>query len=715
MVNYVNLGQSSFTSDDVVRRFWDLETLGIKDKQHKSMNAGDTALLREFHTTYSLENQRRVVSLPRKANITLPSNHHNAERLFQRLEGNVNLRRMYHDHMLDYIKKEQVEIAPSEEGTVDESYLPHHAVKKEKRGETKWRIVFDGSSHENHTPSLSDALETGPNLLPEILTTLLQFRLYPVGIIGDIGQAFLQLSLNRRERDLTRFFWYRVIKDEDGNYDTTREIITYSFTRLLFGLTGSPFLLSATIRELADMYKAEFPTAAALVDSSTFMDDFAAGAENDNCVTNLYYERIYLMNQIRLPMAKWATNSKHLKEVWRTEGVNFKEETQPLGIDWDTKSDTFSMEPRDVAGEYVEGPTTKRQVLQATARFYDPLGLLSPVSVVGKLLFQDTWCRGLAWDELLPPDPGALWNTWISTLPHLAHLHIPQWVGTVDRSHSRVHMFCDTSERAYGAALYIRSCMADHNVIHIACSKNRLAPVKKVTHPQLELLAALVGARLLHYFREATCIDITEATLWADLTVALGWIHQDLNRWKTFVCNLVNKIQSYTTPSQWRHCPGKDNPADLLSRGVTAEQLKTMDVWWRGPSWLTRPPQHCPHNTPPVDVSLPEGKGSANHTLSVEIPRKLPDSTRYSSYWKLLWVTAWILRFRQIALQRDGYSGNLTALELEAAGSYWIQAVQVECFTAEFQALRENMPLPDGSKIARFNPLLDKGFIRLGG
>jgi len=170
------------------------------------------------------------------------------------------------------------------------------------------------------------------------------------------------------------------------------------------------------------------------------------------------------------------------------------------------------MDHSDIIGEYVEGPTTKRQVLQATARLYDPMGL-SPVSVIGKLLFQDTWCRGLAWDELLPSDLGALWNTWVSTLPHLAQLRIPRWVGTADRSHPQFHVLCDASERAYGAALYIRSCVVNDNVVHLACSKNRLAPVKKVTLPRLELLAALVGARLLRYFCHATGLDITEATL----------------------------------------------------------------------------------------------------------------------------------------------------------------------------------------------------------
>ena len=81
------------------------------------------------------------------------------------------------------------------------------------------------------------------------------------------------------------------------------------------------------------MYKAEFPTATALADNSTFMDDFSSGAGNYDCVTNLYHELVHLMNQIRLPKTKWATNSKHLHEVWRTDGLVYKEVTQTLGIE----------------------------------------------------------------------------------------------------------------------------------------------------------------------------------------------------------------------------------------------------------------------------------------------------------------------------------------------------------------------------------------------
>jgi hypothetical protein len=111
--------------------------------------------------------------------------------------------------------------------------------------------------------------------------------------------------------------------------------------------------------------------------------------------------------------------------------------------------------------------------------------------------------------------------------------------------------------------------------------------LKKVTLPRLELIAALVGARLLNYFCKETGHDVTEATLWLDSTVALGWIHNDPKRWKTFVGNRVTEIQTYTTPTQWKHCPGEDNPADYLSRGVTAEKFKGLQKWWHGPSWLS--------------------------------------------------------------------------------------------------------------------------------
>ena len=152
--------------------------------------------------------------------------------------------------MLDYILQHKVEVAPFGPSASSKFYLPHHAVKKEKRKVVKWRIVFDASSHEPGSPSLNDSLEMGPNLLPEILSVLL-FRLYKCAILGDVRQDSLQIILEPTGRDLTRILWYRVLPNSQSWYHTTEEVIAYRFTRLSFGLTCSAFILSATIRMLA--------------------------------------------------------------------------------------------------------------------------------------------------------------------------------------------------------------------------------------------------------------------------------------------------------------------------------------------------------------------------------------------------------------------------------------------------------------------------------
>jgi hypothetical protein len=122
---------------------------------------------------------------------------------------------------------------------------------------------------------------------------------------------------------------------------------------------------------------------------------------------------------------------------------------------------------------------------------------------------------------------------------------------------------------------------------------------------KLELVAALVGGRLLNYFCKETGHDITKATLCSDSTVALGWIRNDPNNWKTFVANRVTEIQIYTTPSQWKLCPGEDNPADYLSRGVTAEQLKGLRKWWHASSCCcTIPSMATPENPNFISIAI---------------------------------------------------------------------------------------------------------------
>jgi hypothetical protein len=617
--------------------------------------------------------------------------------------------------MLDYIKQGQVETVEPEQEREGTFCLPHQVISKSKGGETKWRIVFDASSHEKDAPSLNDTLEMGPNLLPELFVILLRFRLGPRAIVGDIRQAFLQLQLEDKDRDLTRFFWFRTIRDGEGHYNTLDEVVCYRFTRLPFGLTCSPFLLSAAIRELATKYEDDFPLASTLVDRNTFMDDFAAGAEDDNDVITIYYQLAALMRQFSFQMGKWASNSEPLRDIRRSSCTETKDVTQVLGVNWDTRGDTLFIDPKGVLEKAQAGPFTKRRLLQAISRFYDPVGLMSPVLIAGKLIFQETWCRGVGWDEILPDDLGRSWRTWAAALPRLWDMHIPRWVGLIGKEPGNIHVFCDASEKAYGAALYMRSAHTNEYLVRLVCSKSRLAPLKRVTLHRLELIAAVVGARLLDYFCRETGQDAARATLWSDSTVALGWICSDPKRWKPFVANRVIEIQSCTVPAQWKHCPGEDNPADHLSRGVPAGNLQELQNWWQGPSWLSQDPCPGPIQKTRSPTTLPEERLHSLLIRPTDTRPRLLDASNFSSYWRLLRVTAWVLCFvRQMRGKREPLK-ELNASELKEACEYWIREVQREHFGPELQALQEGVSPSPGSPVARFDPFLEDGLIRIGG
>jgi hypothetical protein len=162
------------------------------------------------------------------------------------------------------------------------------------------------------------------------------------------------------------------------------------------------------------------------------------------------------------------------------------------------------------------------------------------------------------------------------------------------------------------------------------------------------------------------------------------------------------------------NCPSEENPADYLSRGVTAEQLKRLLKWWHVPSWLSLDPDHWARQVARTHHPLPDERTRSFLVGSTETPGRLIDSSRFSSYWTPLRVTAWVLRFvRHVRLRRRYL--ELQASELAVARKYWIREVQKDCFGSELQALQRGSPLPRESLVARFNPFLDEGFLRIGG
>ncbi|GFY16176.1 uncharacterized protein TNCV_2348211 [Trichonephila clavipes] len=120
---------------------------------------------------------------------------------------------------------------------------------------------------------------------------------------------------------------------------------------------------------------------------------------------------------------------------------------------------------------------------------------------------------------------------------------------TLDDCNIAIHIFCDASKLAYGAAAYVKVRKQNEVLVNLITSKTRVAPLKAVTLPRLELLGALVAARLssrvqkiVHKKKECKVFH------WTDSQIVLFWIKGSSKGWKQFVANRVPEISKLTDP-----------------------------------------------------------------------------------------------------------------------------------------------------------------------
>nr|CAI5834666.1 unnamed protein product [Callosobruchus analis] len=375
-----------------------------------------------------------------------------------------------------------------------------------------------------------------------------------------------------------------------------------------------------------------------------------------------------------IPHHFWISNDPDIIEHIKTDNpevvvnIGKNDETHSLGLLWSSSQDclTFEVEPK-----FSSKSITKRTVLSTIARIFDLFGILGPVVVKAKIILQDIWKIGLGWDKSLPLKMHTEWQLFYITLGHVNNIHIKRNVLCTDPTHIEFHGFSDASQKAYGACIYFRSIGATGKIqVNLLCAKSRVAPLKSVTIPRLELCAALLLAQLFNKVTTSCRLNPDGIYLWSDSMVALNWIKSSPHQWKVFVANRVFEIQSLTKTEHWHYIATQDNPADSLFRGVKAQDIEN-HLWWHGPHFLSLPQHDWPKNKSDVETMNAcnlESKKSMVITLCHLSIHEISIFEKFSSLTRMQRVVSFIFRFyNNTKMTCESTKGPLTVNELNHA------------------------------------------------
>jgi len=261
--------------------------------------------------------------------------------------------------------------------------------------------------------------------------------------------------------------------------------------------------------------------------------------------------------------------------------IDTESTAKTLGLRWKATSDEFFVIPPDLATEIY---STKRQVLSQIAKLFDPAGWLAPFVVCAKIFMQEIWLQDLSWDDKLPIELCQRWNSFLQSYSVLDQFRIPKWVSFRPEFRVEHHGFSDASQKAYGAAIYVRVEVGHKTMVHLLTAKTRVPPVKTVSLLRLELCGALLLSEMADAILPNMPMLTSKLHCWTDSTIVLAWLAKPACHWTTFVANRVTKITDSTEAANWSHVQSEHNPADLACRGVPLQKLVDNPLWWHEPT-----------------------------------------------------------------------------------------------------------------------------------
>ncbi|XP_075163099.1 uncharacterized protein LOC142235724 [Haematobia irritans] len=640
--NKINIHNVNLES--ILKSFWEQEEIPLRRK----LSNEELACEDHFRaTTTRNRDGRYMVSLPFRSVLSdgsSPRIHNNVFNAFRRL-GQLEMSfvrkplycESYRNFMLEYeVLGHMTKVGVYPKDVRRNSYfLPHHGVLKENSSTTKLRVVFDGSSHTGDNKSLNSELSPGPALQNDLPGIMTKWRRHRIAVCSDIEKMFRQINVYQEHRKFQQILW---------RFNPHEEIGIYELNTVTYGTAPAPFLAIRVLRQLAKDFEQTYTKAAKILIEDSYVDDIISGADCFDDALSLYKDLCTLLRNGGFNLRKWITNSKELLEQIPESD---RETSATLNFDRDNVVKTLvNLDQNPLV--------SKRMILSESARLYDPLGWLTPTTVIAKSLFKQLWEYGIDWDEEIP--------------------------------------------------------------LEIRNSKSKVSPIKTVSIPRLELCAASLCVQLSQKVKESLKdLKIGSIVYWSDSSTVLSWIRKSPSNWTVYVANRVADIQRLSNPVQWRYVPSQLNPADCASRGILAEELVEQHSWWFGPKFLYESESSWPENLTNLCTSEEEKVRKASTNSAIR--KTYPDIfCRFSKLQTLLRVVSLCFRFVHNCRNPDKrLTDPLSLSEINMTLNILVKVTQRLDFSNEIASISAGKSI-NRSPILKLLPFLDEnGLLRVGG
>ncbi|XP_058838120.1 uncharacterized protein LOC131693879 [Topomyia yanbarensis] len=546
--------------------------------------------------------------------------------------------------------------------------------------------------------SLNSVLLKGPDQLCSLLTILLQFRERRVALTGDIREMFHQVRIREEDQQCQRFLW----DDENG------EIATYVMQVMTFGACCSPSSAQFIKNLNANRFSNQFPAAVESITKRHYVDDLLVSVDTEQEAIQLAKDIKYVHSEGGFEIRNWMSNSEVV--LSRLQDSSLEEKSldlqsemgteKVLGMWWCMASDVFTYKVGwtrfDQALLEGQRRPTKREILRVLMTIFDPLGLIAHFLVYLKILLQEVWRSGVQWDEKIGDELFRKWQRWLRVLPQVEMVRIPRCYNLhsspANSCDTQLHTFVDASENGIAAVCYLRFVRDDVTQCSIVAAKTRVAPLKFVSIPKLELQAAVVGARLARAVGEALSISINNRVFWTDSRDVLCWINSDHRRYTQFVAFRVGELLETTEATEWRWVPTKLNVADDGTKWERGPDLTRNSRWFTGLDFLWQPVSEWPQPT------IAHGSTKTELRPHLLFHRAVPDPlccvTNFSNWRRLINVIAAVFRFpancRLKRRKQPIQTGPFSMEELSVAENYLISLAQLAAYPDEMTVLSQS-------------------------